>query len=69
MELNVPHMLHLFNIFRENKDSDNCAQLLDEECNRMFGIKYVNDEHHCNAVSMNSLNIHDSNDMKRHKLG
>ena len=32
----------------------------------MFGI---NDEHGCNVVSMNSLNIHDANDMKSHKLG
>ena len=32
----------------------------------MFGI---NDEHDCNVVSMNSLNIHDANDMQSHKLG
>ena len=62
-------MLHLFNVFRENKDSDNCAQVLDEECIRMFGTKYLNDEHDCNVVSMNSLNIHDANDMQSHKLG
>ena len=62
-------MLHLFNVFRENKDSDNCAQLLEEECIRMFGTKYLNDEHDCNVVSMNSLNIHDANDMQSHKLG
>ena len=66
MELSLPHMLHLFNIFRENKDSDNCAQVLEEECIRMFGI---NDEHDCNVVSTNSLNIHDANDMQSHKLG
>ena len=35
----------------------------------MFGIKYLNDEHDCNVVSMNSLNIHDANDMQSHKLG
>ena len=62
MELRVPHMLHLFNIYHENKDSDNCAQVLEEECIRMFGTKYLNDEHDCNVVSMNSLNIHSSND-------
>ena len=32
----------------------------------MFGIS---DEHDCNVVSMNSLNIHDANDMQSHKLG
>ena len=37
--------------------------------NRMLGIKYVNDEHDCNIVSMNFLNIHDANDMQSHKLG
>jgi len=55
-------MLHLFNVFHENKDSDNCAQLLEEECIRMFGIKSLIDEHDCNVVSMNSLNIHSTND-------
>ena len=29
----------------------------------------MNDEHDCNVVSMNSLNIHDANDMQSHKLG
>ena len=62
-------MLHLFNVFRENKDYDNCAQLLEEECIRMFGTKYFKGEHDCNVVSMNSLNIHDTNDMQSHKLG
>ena len=62
-------MLHLFNAFRENKDSDNCAQVLEEELHRILGIKYVNDEHDCNVVSTNSLNIHDANDMQSHKLG
>ena len=28
----------------------------------------MNDEHDCNVVSMNSLNIHDANDMQSHKL-
>ena len=62
-------MLHLFNIYHENKDSDNCAHVLEEECIRMFGTKSLDDEHDCNDVSMNSLNIHDANDMKSHKLG
>ena len=69
MELNLSHTIRLFNIFHENKDSDNCAQLLQEECIRMFGTKSLNDEHDCNVVSMNSLNIHNANDMQSHKLG
>ena len=69
MELRVPHMLHLFNIFRENDGKENCAQLLEEECIKMFGTKFLNDEHDFNVVSMNSLNTHDANDMQSHKLG
>ena len=69
MESRLPHMLHIFNVFRENKDSDSCAKVLEEVCIRMFGTKYLNDEHYCNVVSMNSLNIHDANDMQSHKLG
>ena len=69
MELRVSHMLHLFNIFRENDGKQNCAQLLEEECIRLFCTNSLNDEHDCNVVSMNSLNIHDANDMQSHKLG
>ena len=62
-------MLHLFNVFHENAGKENCAQVLEEECIKMFGTKCLNDEHDCNVVSMNSLNIHDANDMQSHKLG
>ena len=69
MELRVPYMLHLFNIFRENDGKENCAQVLEEEIYKMFSTKSLNNEHDCNVVSMNSLNIHDANDMQNHKLG
>ena len=69
MELSLSHTLHLFNIFREYDGKDNCSQVLEEEISKMFGTKYLNDEHDCNVVSMNSLNIHDANDMQSHKLG
>ena len=62
-------MLHLFNIFHENKDSDNCVKMLEEECIKMFGTNSLNDVHDCNVVIMNSLTIHDANDMQSHKLG
>ena len=62
-------MLHLFNIFYENDGKENYAQGLEEEVYRMFGTKSLYDEHDCNVVSMNSLNIHDANDMQSHKLG
>src|SRR3989337_1515344 len=68
MELRLP-MLHIFIVFRENNGKENCAQVLEEEVNKMFGIKSLNDEHDYNVVSMNYLNIHDANDMQSHKLG
>ena len=68
MELSLSHTLHLFNIFREHDGKDNCAQVLEEEIYKMFVTKSFNDEHDCNVVSMNSLNIHDSNDMQSHNL-
>ena len=66
MELRLHHIIHVYNVFRENDGKENCAQLIEEEFNRMLGI---NDDHDCNVVSMNSLNIHDANDTQCHKLG
>ena len=62
MELSLSHTLHLFNIFREYDGKENCAQVLEEEWIKMLGTKSLNDEHDCNVVSMNSLNIHSTND-------
>ena len=62
MELSLSHTLRLFNIFRENDGKENCAQVLEEECIKMFGTKSLNDEQDFNVVSINSLNIHSSND-------
>ena len=45
MELSLPHTLHLFNIFRESGGKENCAKVLEEEVNKMFGTKYLNDKH------------------------
>ena len=69
MVLSLSHTLRLFNIFREYDGRENCAQVLEEECIRMFGTISLYDEHDCNIVSMNSLNIHDANDMQSHNLG
>ena len=55
-------MLHLFNVCRENDGNENSAQVLEEEVYKMVGTKSLNDEHDCNVVSMNSLNIHSTND-------
>jgi len=58
----LSHTLRLFNIFREFDENENCAQVLEEEIYRMFDTKSLNDEHDGNVVSMNSLNIHSTND-------
>ena len=69
MKLRLHHIIdHLYNTFLENDGLENCAQLLEEEFNKFFGIQSLNDEHDCNVISMNSLDIHD-NDMQIHKLG
>src|SRR6266536_4315269 len=69
MELRWSHIIRIYNVFLENDGKENCAQLIEEEFNKMFGLKSMNDEHDCNVASMNSLNIHDDNDMQSHKLG
>ena len=58
----MPHIIHLYNVFLENDGAENCAQLIEEEFNKMFGMKSLNDEHDCNVVSMNSMNIQNTND-------
>ena len=62
MDLSLSHTLRLFNIFREFDGKENCAQVLEEECFKMLGTKSLNDEHDFNVVSINSLNIHSTND-------
>ena len=69
MELRLPHIIHLYHVFLENDIKENCAQFLEEEVNKMFGIKSLNDEHDCNVVSMFAMNIHDANDIQSCKLG
>ena len=55
--------------FVKMMDSENCAQLVEEEFMKILNENSLNDEHDCNVASMNSLNIHDANDMQSHKLG
>ena len=60
MELRLHHTIdHLYNIFLENDGSEDCAQLIEEEFNKIIGM---NDENDCIVFSMNSLNIHSTND-------
>ena len=58
MELRLRHIInHLYNIFLENDGSENCAQLLEEEVNKMFGTKYLNDDYHTSIfLQLNDYN-------------
>ena len=69
MEFRLHHFYRLYNVFREKQESENCAQLVEEEFMKILNENYLNDEHNCNFSSMNQLNIHDANDMQSHKLG
>ena len=69
MEMMLHHIIHLYNVFHENDEKENCAQLIEEEFYKIFDKKSLNDEHDCNVVGMNFLNIHDANYMQSHKLG
>ena len=60
--MRLHHIIRLYNVFRENDGKENCAQLIEEEFYKMFEKKSLNDEHDCNVVGMNSLNIHSTND-------
>ena len=70
MELRLHHIIdNLYNIFIENDGPENCAQLIEEEFNKMIGMNDEDIFKHGNVVSMNSLNIHDVDDMQSYKLG
>ena len=61
MELRLHHIIdHLYNIFLENDGTGNCAQLIEEDFNKIIDM---NDENNCNVVSMNSLNIQNANNV------
>lgn len=62
-------MLHLYDVFLENVDFDNCDEVVIEEYNKMFNVSPLHDKHHCNIITMYSMNIHDANNMQSHKLG
>ena len=51
-----------YHVFLANDGKEICAQLIEEEFNKMFGIVSLNDVHGCNVVSINSLNIQNAND-------
>ena len=43
MELRLPHIIHLYDVFLENDGSENCAKVLEEEVNKMLGTKSLNE--------------------------
>ena len=49
MELSLSHTLRLFNIFCEYDEKENCAQVLEQEVYKIFGMISLYDEHDCNV--------------------
>ena len=45
MEFRLPQLSRLFNVFRENDGSENCAQLVEEEIMKILNENSLNDEH------------------------
>ena len=60
---------YLYEVLFENHESENFDEVLKEEIYKVIHDSPLNDEHNCNVASINSLNIHDANDMQSHKLG
>ena len=54
---------HLYEVLIENHESRNC------EIYKVILDSSLNEKHDSNIASLNSLNIHDANDMQSHKLG
>ena len=40
----ILHLYRLYNVFRENKDSKNCAQLVEEEIMKILNENSCNDD-------------------------
>ena len=68
MEFRLHHIVHIYHVFLENDEKENCAQLIEEEFYKMFDKNLW-------MMSMIAmllvwiLLIHDVNDMQSYKLG
>ena len=68
MELWLPHIIRLYHVFWKWWKGKLCSidrRIIQENVWK----KTLYGEHDSSVVSMNSLNIHDANDMQSHKLG
>lgn len=62
-------LLYLYEVFLENRESENCYEVLKVEFYKVIDESSLNDKHECNDISMNSMNINCANDMQSYKLG
>ena len=58
-----------YEVLFENHESENFDEVSKEETYKVIHDSSLNDEHDCNVASINSLNIHDANDIQSHNLG
>ena len=60
---------YLYEVLLENYESENFDEVLKEGIYKVIHDSSLIEKHDFNVASMNSLNIHDANDMQSHKLG
>ena len=60
---------YLYEVLFENHESGIFDEVLKEEIYKVIHDSSLNEKHDLHVVSMNSMNIHDDNDMQNHKLG
>ena len=68
-KMKLSALLYLYEVFLENRESDNCYEVLKEEFYKVIDESPLNDKHECNVVNMYSMNINYANDMQSYKLG
>jgi hypothetical protein len=65
--LNTPE--YLYEVFLENRESENCVEVLKEEIYKVIYDSSLNEKHDCNDVIINSIIVNCVNNMQNPKLG
>ena len=60
---------YLYEVLLENREYENCDEVLKEENYEVIHNSSVNEKHDCNHVIINSINVNCVNDMQNPKLG
>ena len=60
---------YLYEVFLENREFENCDEVLKEEIYKVIHDSSLNEKHDCNDIIINSINVNCANDMQSYKLG